>query len=137
MGIDQILLGGLVPLYALLWIGVPIVLTNWLRNRRQETTRRQVALTEAIDGRFGAIVAPVVTKPLWGPREIRIAVPFQEPATVGGILDVVDELLSTSDRMESGRYEVVLTPAQDAGDRGDRNRRPVEKWSRSRGMATA
>jgi hypothetical protein len=139
VGIDQILLGAVVPLYALLWIGGPIVLTNWLRTRRQETIKRQVALTEAIDGRFGAIVAPVVTKPLWGPWEIRIAMPFRQPVTVGGILAVVDEMLSTSDRMDSAHYQIVLTPMQDLvpGERESRTHRPAEKWSGDRGVATA
>lgn len=112
-------------------IGGPAVLTNWLRNRREETIMRQIALTDAIDGALGAIVAPVVRKPLWGPWRIRIAVPFARPATVGRILAVAHEVLSVADRMNPGRYEIVLTPKQDSTreERGARESQSAARWS--------
>lgn len=51
MGTVQTLLGmAVASLLAFLWIGAPILLTTWLRKRRQETTQWQIALTDAIDG---------------------------------------------------------------------------------------
>ena len=93
-------------------IGCPMLLTDWLQNRRQAVIRRQIALTDAIDGRFGAVVAPVVKRPLWGPWQIQIAVPFTRPGAVGRILAVAHEVLSVADCMNPGRYEIVLTPKQ-------------------------
>ncbi len=115
MGIGVLLLGILVFwLFVFLWIGGPMILMGWLQNRRQEAIRRQIALTEAIDSQLGAIVAPVVKKPLWGPWQIQIAVPFARPATVGRILAVAHEVLSVADRMNPGRYQIVLTPKPDS-----------------------
>lgn len=132
MRIDQILLGAVVPLYVFLWIGIPIVLADWLRKRRQETVKRQVALTEAIDGRLGAVVAPVVKKPLWGPWQVRLAVPFTQPAVVGRILAVVDEMLSASDPMLPDQYRIILTNREESirEKRQIQAGRPAEPWSR-------
>jgi hypothetical protein len=55
-------------------------------------------------------VAPVVRKPLWGPWEILIAVPFARPATVGTIISVAHRVLSHADRLAHGDYRIVLTP---------------------------
>ncbi len=131
MGIGVMSLGMLVFwLFVFLWIGGPMVLLGWLRNRRQEAIRRQIALTEAIDSQLGAIVAPVVSKPLWGPWQIQIAVPFSRPAAVGRILAVAHEVLSVADRMNPGRYQIVLTSKQEP-IRKEREARPIrftERW---------
>jgi glutathione S-transferase len=95
--------------------GGPVVLVDWLRKRREETIRRQIVLTEAIDGHFGAIVSPVVMvkRPIWGPWKILMAVPFARPAAVARILALANEVLSVADRMSPDRYEIVLTPKPD------------------------
>ncbi len=131
MGIGLILLGMLVFwLFVFLWIGGPMILMGWLQNRRQEAIRRQIALTEAIDSQLGAIVAPVVKKPLWGPWQIQIAVPFAQPVTVGRILAVTHEVLSVADRMNPGRYQIVLTPKPDSigGEGRVHANRSTERW---------
>lgn len=89
--------------------GGPVVLVDWWRKRRQETVQHQIALTDAIYERFGAIASPVVRKPLWGPRQIQLAV---RPGAVGKVLVAAHEVLSVADRMKLGRYEIVLTPQQ-------------------------
>jgi hypothetical protein len=111
MGTLQTLLGmTVVSLLAFLWIGAPILLTSWLRKRRQETVRRQIALTDAIDGELGMIVAPVVKQPLWGPWQVQLAVPFTRPAAAARILAVAHDVLSALDRVSPMGYQVVLTP---------------------------
>ncbi|MFI5341808.1 MAG: hypothetical protein ACHQ7N_18450 [Candidatus Methylomirabilales bacterium] len=119
-----------VPLYMLSLIGGPMLLVDWLRNRRQETIKRQIALTDAIDGQLGTMVSPVVKKRLWGPWQIQIAVPFARPAAVGKILAVVHEMFSAADRTNPGRYEIVLTPMQDPAheERETRARQSAERW---------
>ncbi len=131
MGTVQTLLGmAVVSLLAFLWIGAPILLTTWLRKRRQETTRWQVALTDAIVGQLGMIVAPVVKQPLWGPRQVHIAVPFTRPSAAGRILTVAHQVLSAGDRVGPARYEVILTPKPEPLRPGDdiRAGRSAERW---------
>ena len=74
--------------------GGPMILVDWLRKRRQAAIERQVELTDALDGRFGAMVAPVVTRPFFGPWEIQIAVPFLRSGAVARILSVVGDVFS-------------------------------------------
>ena len=102
----------MVTLYFFLWIGAPILLVGWLRSRRQEAIQRQIALTDAIDGQFGPVVSPVVTKPLWGPWRVRIAMPLTRPVPVGRILAITHGVLSGVDRVNPGHYQIVLTPKQ-------------------------
>ena len=111
MGSVQTLLGmAVVSLLAFLWIGAPILLTTWLRKRREEATRWQIALTDAIDGQFGMIVAQVVTQSLFGPLQVRLAVPFTRPFAAGRILAVAQQALSTVERVSPRPYQIVLTP---------------------------
>ena len=102
----------MVALYIFLWTGAPILLLGWLRSRRQEAIQRQIALTDAIDARLGAIVSPVVTKPLWGPWQIRIAMPLARPVPVGRILAIAHGVFSGIDRVNPDHYQVVLTPKE-------------------------
>ncbi len=85
---------------------------GWLRDRRERVLRRQIAVTEAIEREFGLIISPVVTNPLWGPWQIRIAVPFAQPAAVGRVLSVAGRIPSVAERLFPGRYEIVLVPGQ-------------------------
>ncbi len=102
----------IVALYVFLWTGAPILLVGWLRSRRRDAIQRQIALTDAIDARLGPIVSPVVTKPLWGPWRVRIAMPLNRPVPVGRILAITHGVLSGIDRMNPGHYRIVLTPKE-------------------------
>lgn len=112
-------------------VGGPMLLVDWFRKRRQEAIDRQIALTDAIDGRLGAIVSPVVRKPLWGPWEIQIAVPFIRSAAVGKVLSVVDEVFSSVEGMDSSSYRIVLrakqVPIREV--REPRARRSATRWA--------
>ena len=94
-------------------VGGPMILVDRLRRRRQTAIERQIALTDAIDGKMGAIVSPVVTRPLFGPWEIRIAVPFHRSAAVAGILCVVDEVFQDVEGAAARPYRIVLTDRPD------------------------
>ncbi len=78
--------------------GMPFVVVSGLLvmlERRQERTAadvaRQIALTDALHARLGALVAPVVRRRrrLW---QIEIAVPVEQPAVVASVLATVDEV---------------------------------------------
>ena len=129
----------LVPLYLVSLIGGPMLLMDWLRKRREETIRRQIALTDAIDGHFGAIVSPavMVKRPIWGPWKILMAVPFTRPAAVGRILALAHEVLSVADRIHSDRYEIVLRPKQETVRTESTLRldQPAGRWPRDTRVA--
>ena len=115
MGTGMILLGwGVFALGVFVLIGGPAMLTDWRRHRQAAAIGRQIALTDALDGRLGPIVSPVVTRPLWGPWQVQIAVPFTRPGLVGTILQVVEETLAPSPDAPGDRYRIVLTPQPDA-----------------------
>jgi hypothetical protein len=91
------------------------LMVDWSRRRGEKARERQIALTDALDGRFGPMVAPVVRRPLRGPWEVRIAVPPLRPATVAAILAVVAD---TFDGLGHEPYRVVLRPKDDVADAG-------------------
>jgi len=111
-------------------VGGPMILVDWMGRRRQMAIKRQMALTDAIDGQMGAIVSPVVTKPLFGPWEIRISVPFHRSATVARILSVVDEVFQDVEGAASRPYRVFLTARLDA-PRETRPPRSTNRWARN------
>lgn len=91
-------------LAALMW------LTARRQARRQAEILRQIALTDALHARLGALLAPVVR---WRHRawQVAVAVPFERPEVVGTVLTAADQVLG------GARYEVVLvrqTPAAPA-----------------------
>ena len=93
--------------------GGPMLVTDWVRARRQEMIARQITLTDALDGRLGALVAPVVTKPLFGPWEVRIAAPLQWSAIQCGVLAVIDEVFSRVEGTNPSSYRIVLSITPD------------------------
>lgn len=86
------------PLTALVAL---VMLTERRRQRRQAEVLRQIALTDALHARLGALVAPVVR---WRHRawQVAVAVPFERPAIVAAVLATVQEMFAQV------RYEVVL-----------------------------
>ncbi len=120
----------IVPLYMASLIGGPMILADWLRRRRQEAISLQIALTDTIDGQLGPMVSPVVKQTLWGPWQIRIAMPFSRPEAIGRILSLVDEALSAAGRMSPRRYQIVLNATQDPAstERGSRVKHSADRW---------
>jgi hypothetical protein len=79
-----------------------LLLAERRRQRRHDEIARQVALTDALHARLGALVAPVVR---WRRRawEVAVAVPFERPEVVAAVLATAGEVF------ERARYEVVLS----------------------------
>jgi hypothetical protein len=78
-----------------------LLLIEHRQRRRTDETRRQIALTDALHARLGALVAPVVRRRLraW---QVLVAVPVERPAVMAAVLEIVDQTF------ERGAYEVVL-----------------------------
>jgi hypothetical protein len=112
-------------------VGGPLLLVDWSRERRRTVIERQIALTDALDGVLGPIVAPVVSKPLFRPWEIQIAVPFLRSAELARMVSVVDDVFF---RVEGGRglsYRIVLSMKRDAVRevRRRREHRSPKRWA--------
>ena len=102
-----------VALFPIVSLVALLEVVAWRDRQLKAAVARQIVLTDAIAGELGAIVAPVVKKPLWGPWQIEIAVPFARPATVGTILSIAHRVFSFAERMSPGRYRIVLTPQEE------------------------
>jgi len=106
---------------------------TWTSRRerlRLEVHTRQVALTDSIHERLGAVAAPVVRRCRRG-WQVRLAVPFERPALTEALLAIVLEAFARSDR-DRHSLEIVLTrqldpPAEPASAR--RVRRESPSWT--------
>jgi hypothetical protein len=83
-------------------LAVFLTLAERREARRGAAIARQIALTDALHARLGALVAPVVRWQRGGWR-VAVAVPFERPATVAAVLATVSAVFGRV------RYEVVLT----------------------------
>jgi hypothetical protein len=95
------LVGILILVAPFIALAALVMLIERRRQRRQAEVLRQIALTDALHARLGAVVAPVVR---WRHRawQVAVAVPFERPAIVVAVLATVQEMFAQV------RYEVVL-----------------------------
>ena len=75
------------------------------QGRVQAEVSRQIALTDALHARFGALLAPVV-KRRHGVWQVSVAVPVEDGRIVGTVLTTVDEVF--------GRVAYVLRLSRQA-----------------------
>jgi hypothetical protein len=97
-------------LVALVPIVAMLTLLAWAsrRERRQADVRaRQIALTDAIHERLGAVAAPVVRRSRRG-WQVHIAVPFEHRATTDAVLASVREAFAPGVG-EAGALEIIFT----------------------------
>jgi hypothetical protein len=98
--------------------------TSRLQRLRRDVQARQVALTDSVHARLGAVAAPVVRRGRRG-WQVRIAVPFERPAMTEGVLAIVVEAFAPRG-CDQRSLEIVLTRQPDtpvptpAGARGVR-----------------
>ena len=94
---------------ALPMAGVAAMLLLVGRRERAREARivRQVAVTDAIHGELGAVVAPVVTRGAGRGWRVAIAVPFESPAIVGRVVAIAHAAML---RDGAAEIEIVLTP---------------------------
>jgi hypothetical protein len=89
---------------------VVLGLFAWTSRRerlRSDVRRRQIALTDAVHERVGAVAAPVVRRRHRG-WQVEIAVPFERPAVTEALLPIVLEAFAPLDR-DPRSLEIVLT----------------------------
>ena len=96
---------------------------------------RQIAVTDAIHGELGAIVAPVVRRRLWGRWQLVIAVPFDDLDSVSRVVRAAYQGFDAPERAIPGRFEIVLSPQEKFVPR--RERAAVAEARRSRGESVS
>src|SRR5574342_846776 len=69
-------------------IAAPLWLASRAERARMAARARQVGVTDAIHGRVGAVVSPVVSPRLWGQWRLSIPVGRGQERLLGAILDV-------------------------------------------------
>jgi hypothetical protein len=96
------LVGVLILTAPLTVVAALVMLIERRQQRRQAEVLRQIALTDALHARLGALVAPVVR---WRYRawQVAVAVPFERPAIVAAVVATVQDVFGRV------RYEVVLS----------------------------
>ena len=95
-----------------------LALAGWRDHRREAVLARQIRLTDAIADELGAIVAPLVAKPLGGPWRVEIQVPVGRPAVVSRIVAIAHDTLT-----RTGRRPVRAGPHAGGGSRAPARRR--------------
>ncbi|MBI2216644.1 MAG: hypothetical protein HYU51_05045 [Candidatus Rokubacteria bacterium] len=86
------------------------ITTRWQRVR-EAAVARQIAVTDALHRELGALVSPVVTKPVLRPWQVSIPVPFRRPELLGRVVAIAHQTLA---RMGAAEHvEIVLTPQRE------------------------
>jgi hypothetical protein len=104
-------------------IAIVLALLAWAdrcERRRREVHERQIALTDCIHERLGAVAAPVVRRRR-GVWYVALAVPFDRPSLIEALVAIVLETFAAQERRS---LHIVLThrperpAARAAGGRG-------------------
>ncbi len=86
-------------------VGLLLALVNRRQRRRLAEVGRQIALTDAIHARLGAVVAPQVRLRRRGRWEVAIAAPLESPPMVAEVLAIVERVFA---HPGGAPYEVIL-----------------------------
>ena len=103
--------------------------TNRREQRRRDVQARQIALTDSVHERLGAVAAPVVRRRRrrW---QVRIAVPFERAFVIEALLAIVRETFVPREG-DRRSLEIVLTRQSRPSARTPAARRDIRKESLS------
>ena len=85
--------------------------SDHLEARQRARYARQIALTDTIHRELGAVAAPTVSRRLGRGWRVAMAVPFDRPATLAALVEVVDRATAAWEEPKARRVEILLTPA--------------------------
>jgi hypothetical protein len=91
-------------------LGVVLAIVTRVQRARTHVIEQQIALTDAIHAELGAVAAPVVVKPMFGPWRVTFAVPFGRPALVEQLIVITSRVLKS---VSPSGVRIVLTPRAD------------------------
>jgi hypothetical protein len=112
---QSVVLGSLSLLVALspfALLAAALRLASWRQRVRLAAVARQIAVTDAIHAKLGAVVSPVVRRTLWGGWRVTIPAPLDRPETVKQVVDAAHGAFSPVERTKLTRFEIVLTPQE-------------------------
>src|SRR5688500_13120179 len=87
-----------------------LTLVTRVQRSRTRVIEQQIALTDAIHAELGAVAAPVVVKPIFGPWRVTLAVPFGRPALIEQLIVITSRVLAS---VSPAGVHIVLTPRAD------------------------
>jgi hypothetical protein len=88
-----------------------LALVTRVQRSRTRVIEQQIALTDAIHAELGAVAAPVVVKPMFGPWRVTFIVPFTRPALVEQLILITSRVLAS---VSPTGIRIVLTPRAEA-----------------------
>lgn len=101
-----------------------IVALFWAVSRRRrlraEAVARQIAMTDAIHRELGAVVAPTVTRRLFGGWRVLVPVPFERTAVVSRVLAIARDTVAPPAALAGRGWEIVLVPQAASAPRSRR-----------------
>jgi hypothetical protein len=114
--LDSMLLGTIlgVMILPLATLTLVLLVVGSVQRAHETQIAQQIAVTDAIHGELGAVVAPFVTRRLGGRWRVEVAVPFDSPAIVERVVAIAHAAMARSERARG--VEIVLS-AQDPGVR--------------------
>jgi hypothetical protein len=92
-------------------LGAVLALITRVQRSRTRVIEQQIALTDAIHAELGAVAAPVVVKPIFGPWRVTFAVPFARPALIEQLIVITTRVLGA---VSPAGVRIVLTPRVEA-----------------------
>ncbi|MBI4636821.1 MAG: hypothetical protein HY727_10780 [Candidatus Rokubacteria bacterium] len=90
------------------------------RRLRAEAVARQIAMTDAIHRELGAVVAPTVTRRLFGGWRVLVPVPFERTAVVSRVLAIARDTVAPPAALAGRGWEIVLVPQAASAPRSRR-----------------
>lgn len=104
---------GVVAVPFLAVVGLLLLVARWQRGREARVAQ-QIAVTEAIHRELGAVAAPSMAKPVWGPPRLVIPVPLEHPNLVAAILAIAHRVLRGWDGAAARGVHIVVVPQLEA-----------------------
>jgi hypothetical protein len=93
-----------VTLLPFLAVAALLRVSDHLQARQRARYARKIALTDAIHRELGAVAAPTVSRRLGRGWRVAMAVPFDRPATLAALVEVVDRATAAWEEPKGGAW---------------------------------
>lgn len=100
----------LAVIVCLIPLAVLLVISGRLQRVADGRLACQAIVTDAIQRELGAVAAPTVKKPLWGPCQVIIPMPLERPALVGRAVALAQNALDDCQGMAGRRVQIIVVP---------------------------
>lgn len=104
---------------------------------RWDAIARQISLTDAIHGKFGAIVAPTVERRRWGRWQVVIPIRFSQLEIVPALMTMAQQAVPADAQRSPRALRIVFTPQEEPPTRAHRVATPEQAIKPSENAAAA